>query len=189
MMIKKISEIFEITRGFSFKQAIKPEENGNTKAVQAGNLKDNIEIDRDGIIMIDGTNISTRAIVGCGDVILSSRGNLRAGIADSSLDGAIASASTFILRLKDKNILPEYVAAYLNSSQGQDSLKRASSSISITALATSELENIKIPVPDMKKQKIFTEMYKNKVRQQEILEIKIKAINAVVEGSIKKILK
>jgi restriction endonuclease S subunit len=130
----------------------------------------------------------TGAIVRLGDVILSSRGNLKAGLAEKELDGAIASASTFILRVKNKEILPEYVASYFNSLSGQISLKRASLNISITALSAVDLSEVKIPVPAIEEQKIFAAIYKNKVRQKELLEQKIKLINLAMEGAIKKII-
>lgn len=189
MKIKKIKDIFEITRGFSFKQAVKHNSLGDVFVVQAGNIKESMDIDHEEMIKIKSSEVQTKAIVREGDVILSSRGNLRAGIADERLDKAIASASTFILRVVDKEVLPEYVAAYFNSQLGQADLKRASLSISITALSTTALMELKIPLPDIDGQELFVKMYKNKVKQKELLVKKIEIVEEALEGAIKKIIK
>ncbi len=188
MKVKKISEIFEIIRGFSFKQALVNEPDGEVLVVQSGNIKENMEIDLVDAIKIKKDKVQTGAIVRSGDVILSSRGNLKAGLANKELDGAIASASTFILRAKNKEVLSEYAASYFNSFSGQASLKKASLNISITALSAADLSEIEIPIPTIEEQKFFVSIYRNKVRQKELLEQKIKLIDLAMEGVIKKII-
>jgi restriction endonuclease S subunit len=187
-MIKRIIDIFEIIRGFSFRTALSHNENGNIKIVQAGNIKNNLYINAGDVISMTGSKIETKAIIQANDVIVSSRGNLKAALAGDDLAGAVSSASTFILRPKNKDILPEYVVSFLNSNDGQGLLKRASSSALITSLSIGDLQEIQIPVPDLDKQRLFSEMYKNKIRQQELLERKKELVSQVVESAIKTIL-
>jgi restriction endonuclease S subunit len=187
-MVKKIAEIFEIIRGFSFRTALENSENGNIKIVQAGNIKNNLYINAGDVISVQGDKIETRAIVKKDDIIVSSRGNLKAAVAGDDLIGAVASASTFILRVKIKDVLPEYIASYLNSYGGQNSLKRAASVTLIPSLSIGDLQAIEIPIPGLTEQKLFSEMYKNKIRQQELLERKKELVGQVVESAIKQIL-
>jgi restriction endonuclease S subunit len=101
----------------------------------------------------------------------------------------IASSSVYILRLKDKNIMPEYLTIYLNSSDGQKQLTESSTGATIKSIKKNDLENIEIIMPNLEKQKKIIEVYHTNNKLQEALIKKINLIKNINEVVINKLLK
>jgi restriction endonuclease S subunit len=72
---------------------------------------------------------------------------------DNNFTGHLIPSSFVIVRLKNKSILPEYLAWYLNSSFGKKQIERSHIGSAISIIKTSCLRNIIIKEISLKKQR------------------------------------
>lgn len=104
------------------------------------------------------------------DVVISIKGsNFRAVVADKSTEGYLISANLIAFKLNEQ-ILPEILAAYLNSPLGQKELQARSAGALQKALNLKSLMEIPIPIPDKKDQKAIAEYLKLSKQHQELLD-------------------
>lgn len=117
MQNKKIlKNLITIISGYTFRIALQQDDVGNVFVLQTKNIKDNdINIDKNDLIKIFSKTTDANYFVKKNDVVISSRGNFKAGFINFE-DKTIASSSLYILRINNiDEILPEYLVVYLNS--------------------------------------------------------------------------
>jgi restriction endonuclease S subunit len=133
--------------------------------------------------------ISNKHLLKHGDVLFAAKGTKNfAAIYENQNNPAVASTSFFVIRMTDKKVLSEYLAWFLNSSSAQTLLKRQALGTSIPSISKQVLEELEIPVPGIKKQKLILTIYqlgnkeKNLRKQIETLrkqQIQQQIINAI----------
>lgn len=186
---KNIKDIASVITGYTFRSALKSHKNGLMAVVQAKDILDNLYITRDSLTKIDLQKYQTRAIVKENDIVISSRGSFRASIIRGDTANMIASSSVYILRIEDKNILPKYLAIYLNTIEGQKKIKEKMTGSVIKTILRRDLENVKIPIPNKETQNTIISLYQNNQAQQKLLNRKKILINQIIESLISKFLK
>lgn len=185
---KIIKYISRIQAGYTFRTALKTEESGNIFVIQAKDVINDLCINDSKLIKINHQLLKSNAIIKKNDVLFSVRGKFRASVYGGNLDNIIASSSVYILRVTDKNIIPEYLAIYLNSISGQKEVYKSLTGGAIKTILRKDLENISVAIPDLNKQKIIINLYKNNIALQEKLDLKKVIINNISEKAISKIL-
>lgn len=82
----------------------------------------------------------------------------------------IASSTFFVIRLKNKNIFPEYLAIFINESQWTSYFKNSLSGWTIQSISKQVLEELEIQIPPIEKQKKIIELYTLYKQQLQIYE-------------------
>ena len=82
----------------------------------------------------------------------------------------------YIIRLKITDILPKFLAIYLNSSRGQSQLLQSTTGIVINSLSIKDLSTIEIIIPDVEVQKNMIEIYMNNTKLRTLLNQKSELI-------------
>lgn len=151
---------------------------------ESGNLNTALHPD----LMADG--ISEKHLLRNGDVLFAAKGTKNfATVYEYHNLPAVASTSFFVIRLTVKNVLPEYLAWFLNSHSTQMLLKGQAIGTSIPSISKQVLENLGIPVPVIETQKLILEIARLRNREKalkqeiEILrekQIQQKIINKLV---------
>ena len=185
---KDLKDIAEVIAGYSFRTALRSKENASLFVLQAKNILDNSTVDEENLDGIDFENYRSKAIVKKGDVVISSRGSFRTGLVSLEAKNIIAASSVYILRLKKETVLPEYLAIYLNSSEGQKQLIESATGAAIKTIRRSDLENISVVVPSIETQEKIIRLYHTSKKLQKALIIKMQLISNINEGAINKLL-
>ncbi len=98
-------------------------------------------------------DISEKHILRPGDVLFAAKGTKNfAAVYESHNPPAVASTSFFVIRLRDKTILPAYLAWYLNSNKAQQELKAQAIGTGIPSISKQVLEMLELNVPTLEKQ-------------------------------------
>lgn len=120
--------------------------------------------------------ISEKHLLKDGDVLFAAKGTKNfAAVFENHNEPSVASTSFFVIRLADKKVLPQYLAWFLNNHTTQTLLKGQAIGTSIPSISKQVLENLEIPVPDIKTQKAIVEI--SKLRNNEkSLKQKIEAL-------------
>jgi len=88
-----------------------------------------------------------------GDIVIATRGpQFKVGVADKQAEGHLITSNLIALRPDQQKVLPEILAAYLNSPDGQHSLTVISKGVTIPSIGQKELLGIRVPLPPMETQ-------------------------------------
>lgn len=132
----------------------KPEKEGDVVYLQAKHFDDN------GLLFaslhpdLKAKDISEKHLLVPGDILFSAKGTKNfATVYEKHNPPCVASTSFFVIRLTQDQILPEYVAWYLNSDQAQSTLKGKAMGTSIPSISKMALGELEISIPSIKLQK------------------------------------
>ena len=182
-MIKKLplKSIAAASTGYTFRGALKPVANGDTVVIQAKDIgQDEYIDDLENLTRTDFKIPRSKAFLKKDDVLLSSRGSgpgsFRATVFKADVENVIAASSVFIIRTTSNDIVPEYLALYLNSGDGQKKLYKKVSGSSIQIINRSALEDLQVSIPSMENQCTLIKLSENISRQMKLRERK-SAIN------------
>lgn len=126
--------------------------------------------------------ISEKHLLKDGDVLFAAKGTKNfAAVFENHNEPSVASTSFFVIRPIDNKLSPQYLAWFLNNHTTQTLLKGQAIGTSIPSISKQVLENLEMPVPDIKTQKAIVEISKlrnkEKSLKQEIETLKDMKIN------------
>ncbi|MBU1626627.1 restriction endonuclease subunit S [bacterium] len=180
----RIKDITEVIAGYTFRTAIQNDADGAMHVVQAKDILHDNRVNWQGLPKVTIENLRSSATLEQNDVLLSCRGAFRAGVLTEKLENAIASASLYILRVKNETVQPEYLSIYLNSNAGQRQIQQILSGTIIKTILRRELENLPVIIPSLQKQKQVIAIYENWKKREELLNRKITLNNNIANGAI-----
>ncbi len=180
---KKLGEIAEVTAGYAFRSALRPDSSGNMAIFQVKDVRKGLWVDDSQLIKIQMDYQGDR-LLKKGDVLLSGRGFFEAAIFSSN-EKAVATSSVYVLRSQRTLILPEYLAIFLNSRAGQGQIKRYQTNTTIKSILKNDLMKIAVPLLGIKEQRTVAEFYQAKNRHQALLKRKIELYNQLFEQSLR----
>lgn len=134
--------------------------------------------------------IAEKHLLRHGDVLFAAKGTKNfAAVYDNHNKPAVASTSFFVARLRDKKVLPEYLAWFLNSHFTQTLLKGQAIGTSIPSISKVVLEELEITIPDIETQKAILQITKlrnkEKSLKQKIELLREKQVQQQIFNAIK----
>ena len=184
-MNKRLEDIGEIILGHTFREAIVDVPTGNYAILQAKNIGREGVVATDDLVstLLEGTK--TNALVYKEDVILSNRGTFRAAVFNDNRHNVLAASSVYIIRIHNREqCLPEYLAIFLNSHEGQNLLEGMNRGTIIKSLPKRSLSELFVPIPSLATQKTVISIYKNFHSRAALYERKFRLEEAVANQSI-----
>lgn len=125
---------------------------------------------------LSSLGIAERHILRAGDILLSAKGTKNfAAVYDSHNAPAVASTSFLVVRINKKNVIPAYIAWFLNQEQTQLLLKNAAIGTSIPSISKLVLENLEITIPSFEVQKTILQIAKLRNKEKSLKQ-KIEAL-------------
>ena len=134
--------------------------------------------------------ISEKHLLKNGDVLFAAKGTKNfAAVFENHNEPSVASTSFFVIRPTDNKVLPQFLAWFINSHTTQTLLKGQAIGTSIPSISKQVLENLEIPIPDIKTQKAIVEISKlrnkEKSLKQKIEALREKQIQQQIINAIK----
>jgi restriction endonuclease S subunit len=163
----KVSALFKVNIGYTFRDAIASLEQGKVGVIQAGDIN---EARLTAIPRVAFTG--DRHLLKAGDVLLSARGRSIACTITSDLLPAVAASSVIILRPADGVVNSTFVAQYFNSRTGQAALAKLASGAYIKTLRKQELAELEIPLPGLDTQHTLAKLAETIESQKQLLSLK-----------------
>lgn len=135
------------------------------------------------------SNVTPKHLLIPGDVLFSAKGTKNfAAVYENHNPPAVASTSFFVLRLTDENVLPDYLAWFLNNPVTQALLKGQAIGTSIASISKVVLEDLEITVPDIEKQRKILQLtqlrFREKTLKQQIETLREKQIQQQILNAI-----
>lgn len=138
-------------------------------------------------LMAEG--ISEKHLLKSGDVLFAAKGTKNfATVYEHHNKPAVASTSFFVIRTTAHNVMPAYLAWFLNSYTTQIRLKGRAIGTSIPSISKQVLENLEMTVPSLETQKTILQITelrnREKALKQEIEVLRDTYLNQQLEKAI-----
>lgn len=187
----KLHEVVDMRSGYQGKFT----EDETAHKVKLIKLKD---VSKEGIINYEEIDqvkiekISPKHLLRQGDVIFKAKsGDNTAACIDRAENHLLATSHYILMSLKEKykeQILPKYLAMYLNSRDAQSYIKAHSEGTALAIVKISRLEALEIIVPSLEEQSTLSELYdlmlQERVTMQKIMLEREKQVAAQLKEVI-----
>lgn len=171
-MKKKISEIAEIKSGILFKEGIKSDKDGIVSIIQLKNVDEKGNLSVSSLDRISSEKINSKDFVKKGDVLLKAKTNHPvAAVVNDALDNTIATAHYFIIRINITDVLPGYLAWYLNQRPAQNYFDKHAGGTRIQVINKQVLGELEVVIPSRSVQEKIEKIYSLQQREQNLIEI------------------
>lgn len=149
----KIREFSDIRAGHTFRKRLVEQPKGNVSVIQPK------DIQADGaIIFSDGKPLRTKVPfprpLKQSDVLVVNRGRFAAAVFNFlNKEEWIVPSSIMVLSIREDLILPEYIALYLNSPEGQRIFYKHFEYSTIPFISAQNMASMEIPIPSLDRQR------------------------------------
>lgn len=195
-MVFQFKNISNIITGHVFRSKIPYNTGGNINLLNMDAISTAgiVRISEENIKKIQLNNIKPEEIIMPGDILFKAKGlNNTAVLIDSIPPNTTVTASCHIIRVVDKNFLPEYVCSWLNSAAAKNHFSKGAgqaTGVTIANVSKATLETLEIPLLPLKNQKLISEIEECSKQEKELL-LKIaekkKMLNrAIIEKELQK---
>ena len=158
------------------------DKNGNYELLTISNIEDG-RISSNLLRINDNKRKYDRYLLKDGDVVISARGTkIKVAVAEIKNRKIIPNGNLLVLRLNTEKINPYYLQAYLNSENGQLSLKQIQTGAIIMSINPSRIEQMKVSIVDKETQDIFVVRYKRKLMELNIAQEHVKKLKYQIDN-------
>lgn len=195
-MVKYFKTISNIITGHVFRSKIPYNTDGNINLLNMDAISTAgiVRISENDIKKIQLDDIKPEEIIMPGDILFKAKGlNNTAVLIDSIPANTTVTASCHIIRVTDKNFLPEYVCSWLNSAAAKKHFSKSSgqaTGVTIANVSKATLESLEIPLIPLKNQKLISEIEECSKQEKELLlkiaEKKEMLNRAIIEKELQK---
>ena len=190
MKIVLLNSVADIKVGYQARASIKLKVKGSHKLIQGKNFGFNRSVLPRELISFSPIGNPEKYAVKKYDILFQARGSGHFACCLTGLIGknVLVASSLYIIRVKTKQIIPEYLAWQINQSQAQIYFKAQAGATGISFVSKSILMQLKIIIPDLKTQKktckIISLWKKEKELMNKITLKKEKLINEVLKFEV-----
>jgi len=163
MKKQKISDLVEIRFGINGKAGY---QNG-IPYIQGKDFDSFGQLKRDEIFLTDKKLVSDKNLLKKNEILFAGKGSRNYAVVwNGEISEAVASSTFYILTLKSKDILPEFLAWYLNSDRVQSFLRLIAKGATISNIPKKELQGLSVNVPSVEEQHKIVEVDKLRLKEQ-----------------------
>lgn len=182
---KKLGTIARIQAGYQERTDSRDYNSNMFRIVQGGDINECNRVDWFRLKAYTINRDFSNYIIKKNDILILARGeNHKAIFIDKNEKNTIAGHSFYILRIKDKDILPQYLHIILNSRDIQGQLCLLSGGAIVSFIRKNALESVKIPVPDITIQEQIISTYDLIRRKKQIISMLEKKYDRILTGTI-----
>ncbi len=168
----------------------KPDYQGEVYYVQARHFDSDLEFNTQVKPDLKLEGKIAKHLLQIGDVLLAAKGNDNFAVQYKGIiKPAVASSMFIVIRIKDSNVLPEYVTWFLNLEATQTYLRASSRGSDLRSLTQSIVEQIEIVIPPLQKQRAVVEFQtlrkKERILYKKLDELKEQEIQTLLLTSLK----
>ena len=177
-MVNHFKNISTIITGHVFRSKIPYNTGGNINLLNmdAISTAGTVHISEEDIKKIQLNDIKPEEIIMLGDILFKAKGlNNTAVLIDSIPPNTTVTASCHIIRVTNKNFLPEYVCSWLNSAAAKNHFSKnagQATGLTIANVSKATLESLEIPLIPLKNQKLISNI-EECAKQEKELSIQI----------------
>jgi len=175
-----LKDIVDIKVGYTFRGKIHNENGADAAIIQLKDINYSLNTINHLSTFIDGKKFKSHHFLEAGDILFVAKGYRNIAVLYNSNKKAIASSVFFIMTIRNRKLLPEYLMWFLNNKKTQAFFEKMKSGTSTQNIKKEILENLKIKLPSVSKQNLIAK-YNELCKREYIITKKIinkkKALN------------
>ena len=188
--MKLLKDIAEIRSGYPFRKKPERVEKDGCRLVQMRDVDRSLGAVKGNLETVKAPPNWEDQRLRIGDILFTARGQTNsAGVFPFEINDAIAASTLLVLRSKDQNVDPFYLAWHLNLAHTQERLRTMQVGSSIPFIPIEELGNLQIPLPPVEVQRQIVELISLGQEEQALMELLRRKRLALIEGAIRTLLK
>ena len=178
-----ISDICTVKMGHSFRKRPEHQANGDVLIIQPKDIMPNGTLKIDEICRIYSP---TKKRLNIGDVLLVNRGKFASTVFDGSITTPCIATSAFLIITPKKpiEVLPEYLALFFSSTEGQKKLKRLNETTTIPFISRANIEKLEITLPNLAQQKKLIDLNRITQRYEKLSNKKLNLHKQILQASL-----
>ncbi|MBK7184295.1 MAG: restriction endonuclease subunit S [Bacteroidetes bacterium] len=110
-------------------------------------------------LFFDRAEITYTNLLKPGHVLFSSKGRIFATVWQGQIKEAVATGTFIVLEPRSKEIIPEYLALYLNSSKAKRYFDLHLKTATVNHIGKKQLDQLEIEIPSIQKQQLLVKAY------------------------------
>jgi hypothetical protein len=156
--------------GYQPKGRAEHDDGGTHRLIQIKDFQEDGSIEFDRLSWIVPDRAPGRLEVQNGDVLFSARGKYNAAYALAEVPAhTLAGGNFFVVRLKRRDLLPEYLAWSLNQPVMQDEIRSRMMGTNIPYISKKAFEQLEVSVPPLETQRKICELMRLQKQEQRLL--------------------
>lgn len=171
-LLKNLIQIDGLFSGYSFREKIEHNPNGDVGILQMKDIKDNyLSFDYQNIDKSNDFDFKEKFYLKKNDILFVSKGVNNYAIAIEDVDfKVVPSATFFVIRVDEKTVVPEYLVWYINQREAQNYLNEKKAGTYVPNLNKQDIMDLPVNVPSLKIQKAIAKTATLLNQEIEILE-------------------
>jgi len=172
----KIKDMAKIQIGYQFRGKLEPDPKGTHQVIQIKDIDLKKRLDASDLYRVTPEGAINRYLVDQGDVLFQSRGkdNPAIPITDPMMN-TIATSYFYILKLETGQVIPEYLAWYLNQPPSQGFIQSRARGSGMLMIPKKDFIELDVDVPSMEIQKAIMRLDELQRKEGDLLrELEIK---------------
>lgn len=150
----KITKVVEsISTGYQFRSGVEHDPKGNVAVLNVKNVRDGDDDLPGDLVMVRIDKDIEPYRVRAGDVLFLSRGHRLAATAIREVGGPVIAPSYFYIIRPGPQIVPEYLAWFINSEKAQAQLRLVHSGTHMPIVSKADFMELDVDVPPLRVQK------------------------------------
>lgn len=185
---RPLEELADIQAGYPFRTRIEHDPKGDIPVIQLRDIDRHCHLNWSTVAHISlNQKVKQAYFVHTGDVLCAARGNsYYAAFLSEEIPPALASAHLFILRPRTQEILPEYLAWYINQSTVQTYLEAQAQGSFIRSISRRALAQLPVVVPALDLQKRVVRIQHLADREAALTEQLLEKRRQLIDGLLSK---
>lgn len=174
-MQTELNKLVHIEAGYPFRTSLKETASPDAYAVQLKNTNTRDGVDWSGCTPVKLPGKRQPTWLANGDLLLPARGMAPGAVLIANLprhweERVVASPHFFVLRVHSNQVLPEFLAWYINQRPAQRYLWQNRQGSAVGNLRRKTLESLGIQLPPLTEQRSITKLAQLLYREQQVLE-------------------
>lgn len=138
---------------------LKTDPEGEISYLQVKDILSGDEIDYDRLAAVRREEVESRHFLRANDLLFAAKGASNfCFLYDGGEKGVVASSSFIVIRIKSKEVLPEFLCCFLNSPSVLGQLKDSSVGTGIQVISQSVLGKLEVALPPVEVQQLLVEI-------------------------------
>jgi restriction endonuclease S subunit len=169
---RSLGKLGLIRTGHHFREKIEPCPSGNVRVVQTKDFITGGGVDVASLTPVALEDFKEELVLQDGDIIVRSRGgsNFPAAVIHELPFVALPAFPILLIRVQEKDVLPDYVAWRLNQGKTQNALQAEAMGSFIPTVSKTALASLSIPIPPLQIQKDIVTLHQLVEEEQRLLQ-------------------
>lgn len=179
-MIEHLGNLAHILSGYPFRTRIVDDPEASVHVVQMGNIDEGLSVDWDSVVTTRLRGRRQPDWLAIGDLLVAAKGSRHYAVLLSDIPGPTVCDTNFfhVSAVDGSQVLPEFLAAYINDGPGQQYLRRSTEGSRIRNLRKAVLETMPIRLPSLDEQRRLVALKRDLDEERSLLR-------AVIENRAK----